>query len=118
MEDRVAGTINDIVKSIAEAPKISGCLTGRDMSQIRSSGSENGKNVARFPRMFDSYAKTIIRDGKSQAIKNYEKSVKKSKESLKKQAITNAADALNQTDYSPEEKEGLVRMISSSVNAL
>jgi hypothetical protein len=128
LEQRVVRTINDVIASIASSPKISGCLTGRDMSQIRSGTTTGtgrnavttpaGTNTARFPRMLDSYAKTIIRDGKVQAIKNFEKSVKKSKDDLKNQAVTNAENALNQSDYSKEEKENLIKMIKSSVSAL
>jgi len=128
LEQRVVRTINDVIASIASSPKISGCLTGRDMSQIRKGTTTGtganakttpaGTNTARFPRMLDSYAKTIIRDGKAQAIKNFERSVKKSKDDLKNQAVTNAENALNQSDYSKEEKENLIKMIKSSVSAL
>ena len=120
MEAKVTGTINDIIKSISESPKVATCLTGRDMTQInsRTATDVRTKTAARFPRMFDSYAKTIIRDGKMNAVKNYEKSIKKSKDNLKEQAITNVENALNQTDYSDEEKANLIKQITSSVNAL
>jgi hypothetical protein len=124
IEVKVVNIINDIITSIAEKPKISMCLTGRDMSQIKvgTGGAavtmDAGKNTARYPRIFDSYAKTIIRDGKAYATKNYEVSVRETKAELKKQALTNATQALGQSDYSDAEKENVTKMIKASIDAL
>jgi hypothetical protein len=97
----IAQKINSVVNMIANNSKVSMCLFGRDMSQVRSDPQnirEGNFTQARTPRLFDSYAEMIIQSGLAMAKENYDKKLTK----LKKEALTKmeeiAAATTNITD--------------------
>ena len=66
--------INQKIALLTSDTKISMCVNGRDMRQIRGKNSAKGdKTEARFPNLLDSSIMTIINSGLDKAGKNYAK---------------------------------------------
>jgi hypothetical protein len=118
MESKTAAKINDVIKSIYESPKLSMCLFGRDISQASIKSEEQKTTEARFPRLFDNYARIIIASGKRQANINYQDSMKKVKDDLKSRALANIKSAMNTAEYSEDEEKAVTEMIEGSLKAL
>ncbi|MCL2330925.1 MAG: hypothetical protein FWC61_00050 [Proteobacteria bacterium] len=64
------------VLQLANDPKVSGCVNGRDTSQILNKTQQSnlkGASNARFPHLIDGFVQTIVSAGLSRAATNYSK---------------------------------------------
>ncbi len=72
----VQSKINQKIAVLTSDPKVSMCVYGRDMKQIRSRKDAPEKTTARFPNLLDSSINLIINSGLDQANNNYSKKFK------------------------------------------
>lgn len=86
----IVSKINLVIGMLASDAKVSQCVNGRDMSQIRRSATRDTVDMtrARYPKILDSYMKTIMNSGLSVAKNNY--NVKK--EELLKEAVNKVTE--------------------------
>lgn len=67
--------INQKIALLTSDPKISMCVNGRDMSQIRGANSKRSetRDTARYPHLLDSAIMSIVNAGLDKATENYSK---------------------------------------------
>ncbi len=72
--ESVKNKIQMVLAQLSDDPKLSMCIYGRDMRQIRGTreAAVDNMTTARFPRLLDSFARVIIDAGLKQAKSNYD----------------------------------------------
>lgn len=70
----ISNSIERQIEQLASDPKISMCINGRDMSQIRSQTkkNENNRTTARFPNILNSYKTMLANSALRAAKRNYD----------------------------------------------
>jgi hypothetical protein len=87
----IEGQINRVMGMIATDPKISMCINGRDMSQIKKGG---GQTQARFPNLLQSASAQIANSALQRANQNFNKAVLEKISEAMASASIDAANAL------------------------